>query len=316
MLAIFKYIEAVARSPKVVLITGETGTGKELIARAVHAASGRPGELLAVNTAELDDAMFSDALFGHKKGSYTGAEERRKGLVETAGSGSLFLDEIGDLGPRAQMKLLRLLESGEYLPIGADVPSVTDVRVIAATNRDLEAAVAAGTFRRDLFFRLTVHRVRLPPLRERMDDLPLLFDHFLAKAASELGLPEPPSYPPRLLERMAAYDFPGNVRELEAMVFDAASRRSGRCLDTRTFTGLAALRSAKRGAAPRQVPVPFATEFPATLPSARALLDKLYATALERTGGSQSAAARLIGVSQQTLSNWMRRQRSEDAGDS
>jgi DNA-binding NtrC family response regulator len=135
--------------------------------------------------------------------------------------------------------------------------------------------------------------------------------------AGKLGLPEPPSYPPRLLQRMAAYDFPGNVRELEAMVFDAATRRSGRCLDTRTFTGLAALRSAKgRTASPVPAAIPTTFDFPATLPTARSLIDKLYAAALERTGGSQSAAARLIGVSQQTLSNWMRRRRSEGSGDS
>lgn len=316
MLTIFKYIEAIARSPKVVLVTGETGTGKELIAQAIHKASGRSGELLAVNTAELDDAMFSDTLFGHKKGAYTGAEERRKGLVEAAGSGTLFLDEIGDLGPRTQTKLLRLLEAGEYLPIGSDVPSRTDVRIIAATNRDLEAAVAAGTFRRDLFFRLSLHRVRLPPLRERMDDLPLLFDHFLKKAAAELGLGSPPEYSARHLARMANYDFPGNIRELEAMVFDAVSRSVGRCLDSRRFRGLTALRSAQRSSTSTvTAPLRDAIDFPSTLPTARDLMDKLYAAALSRTGGSQSAAAKLIGVSQQTLSNWMRRQETGDVDD-
>lgn len=316
MIATFKYAEAIARSPKVVLITGETGTGKELFARAIHRASGRPGELLAVNTAEFDETMFSDVLFGHRKGAYTGAEERRKGIVEAAGAGTLFLDEIGDLGLRVQAKLLRLLESGEYLPIGTDEPSRTSVRVIAATNRDLESAVADGSFRRDLFFRLSVHRVRIPPLREREGDLPLLFDHFLAKAAADIGLPSVPRYDRGVLSDLEKYDFPGNVRELENLVYDAVSGSPGGTLDGHRFRDL------PRRSAPHTSPETGGSagqecsgdQFPRDLPSARELQDRLYRAAMERTGGSQSAAARLIGVSQQTLSNWARRNRpsSED----
>jgi two-component system nitrogen regulation response regulator GlnG len=306
MRSIFKYIEAIAKSPKVVLITGETGTGKELVAQAIHAASGRPGQMLAVNAAELDDSMFSDTLFGHRKGAYTGADERRKGLVEAAGEGTLFLDEIGDLGMQAQTKLLRFLESGESLPIGIDVPAKTKVRVVTATNRDIDAAAAGGTFRRDLYYRLSVHRIRIPPLRERREDISLLLDHFLRTAAAELGLAAAPAYPPSFPEQLENYDFPGNVRELGALVFDAVSRSSGATLDTTVFRNLPEGPHRADGADCADVGL-----FSQKLPRARLLLDDLYATALERTGGNQNAAAKLIGVSQQTLSSWLRRNHRE-----
>ena len=183
MLAMFRYAEAIARSTHPVLITGETGTGKELVARALHRFSGRGGELVAVNVAGLDDTMFSDTLFGHTKGSYTGADRPRAGLIASAAEGTLFLDEIGDLTVASQVKLLRLLQDGTFYPLGADHPRQSLARVVVATNCDVARAVSARTFRQDLYYRLRTHHLTLPPLRKRTEDLPLLVAHLLQKAA-------------------------------------------------------------------------------------------------------------------------------------
>ena len=191
MRAIFQYAEAVAPTPLPILVTGETGVGKELIARAIHAPERPPGPFLPVNVAGLDDALFSDALFGHKRGGFTGADRDRPGLVEQAAGGTLFLDEIGDLSPASQVKLLRLLQEGTYYPIGSDVMKRADIRVLVATNRDLRALQASGGFRKDLYYRLQAHHLHLPPLRERREDLPLLVAHFLAEGGPRAGPPRP-----------------------------------------------------------------------------------------------------------------------------
>jgi transcriptional regulator of acetoin/glycerol metabolism len=167
MLAIFRYLEAIAASPAPVLVSGESGTGKELIAAALHRLSGRSGELVAVNVAGLDDQMFSDTLFGHVRGSFTGAERSREGLIASAADGTLFLDEIGDLTTASQVKLLRLLQDGSYYPLGADSPKRSRARVVVATNVDVLEGVAKGSFRKDLYYRLRTHHVQLPPLRAR-----------------------------------------------------------------------------------------------------------------------------------------------------
>lgn len=187
MRSIFQYIESVAQSSQPVLITGESGVGKELIAHSVHALSRRPGRLVAVNVAGLDDLVFADTLFGHVKGAFTGAIEPRKGVIEEAADGTLFLDEIGDLSLQSQVKLLRFLQEGEYFPLGSDRPKRARVRVVASTNRDLDAMQASGQFRKDLFFRLCTHSVHVPPLRERKDDIPLLLDYFLSFAGFHLS---------------------------------------------------------------------------------------------------------------------------------
>jgi transcriptional regulator with PAS, ATPase and Fis domain len=219
MFRLFAYLEAIATGSNPALITGETGTGKELIARAIHNLSGRRGPFVAVNVAGLDDTMFSDTLFGHRPGAFTGAVGTRKGMIEAAGRGTLFLDEIGDLSEASQVKLLRVLQEREYHTLGDDVPKRLEARVIAATHQDL------SRLRRDLYFRLRSYHVRIPPLRERLGDLPLLVNHIVREAAQDLGK-QPPVVPERLYRVLGRYDFPGNIRELRAMVFDAVARHT------------------------------------------------------------------------------------------
>ncbi len=165
MRGIFKYIEAIAATPLPVLITGETGVGKELVARAIHNLSQRRGEFVAVNAAGVDDNLFADTLFGHIKGAFTGADKPRRGLIEQAADGTLFLDEIGDLRIESQVKLLRLLQEGKYYSLGSDMPKMSDARLVAATHQDLAALQSAGQFRKDLYFRLQAHHIHIPPLR-------------------------------------------------------------------------------------------------------------------------------------------------------
>ncbi|HEX6087234.1 MAG TPA: sigma-54 dependent transcriptional regulator [Thermoanaerobaculia bacterium] len=219
MIRVFAYLEVIARGSHPALITGETGTGKELIARALHDLSGRRGPFVAVNVAGLDDTMFSDTLFGHRPGAFTGASGTRRGMIEQAGRGTLFLDEIGDLAEASQVKLLRVLQEREYYTLGDDTPKRLEARVIAATHQD------PARLRRDLYFRLRSYHVRIPPLRERLGDLPLLVNHIVREAAQDLGK-QPPVVPERLYRALGRYDFPGNIRELRAMVFDAVARHT------------------------------------------------------------------------------------------
>jgi DNA-binding NtrC family response regulator len=219
MIRLFAYLEVIARGSHPALITGETGTGKELIARALHELSGRRGPFVAVNVAGLDDTMFSDTLFGHRPGAFTGASGTRRGMIEQAGRGTLFLDEIGDLAEASQVKLLRVLQEREYYTLGDDVPKRLEARVIAATHQD------PARLRRDLYFRLRSYHVRIPPLRDRAGDLPLLVNHIVREAAQDLSK-QPPVVPERLYRALGRYEFPGNIRELRAMVFDAVARHT------------------------------------------------------------------------------------------
>jgi two-component system response regulator HydG len=214
---LFSYAEVVARGSNPILITGESGSGKELMARGIHDLSELRGPFIAVNVAGLDDTMFSDTLFGHKPGAFTGATAPRRGMAELAAGGTLFLDEIGDLAESSQVKLLRLLQEREYYPLGSETPRRLDARVIAATHQD------PARLRRDLYFRLRAYNIRIPPLRDRLADLPLLTEKFVAEAASDLGKASP-AVPQRLYRMLSSYDFPGNVRELRALVFDAVAR--------------------------------------------------------------------------------------------
>jgi DNA-binding NtrC family response regulator len=301
MLAAFSYLEAVAGSPHPLLIEGESGVGKELVARAAHALSGRRGPLVAVNVAGLDDAVFADTLFGHTRGAFTGAAEARPGMVEQAAGGTLFLDEIGDLSIASQVKLLRLLQEGEYFPLGSDRPKRLQARVVVATHHDLGARQAAGTFRRDLYYRLCMHQLRVPPLRERRADVPLLLDHFLEEAAHSLGKKKP-SAPKELALLLGTYHFPGNVRELKAMVYDAVSLHKERVLSMEQFKK-ALERAGAGGRAHDRAPLqgnPFAAV--ELLPSIHDAVELLVNEALSRSGGNQTVAARLLGITQSALS--------------
>ncbi len=315
MHAIFRYLEAIAPSPQPVLVAGESGTGKELIARALHRLSGRSGNLVAVNVAGLDDQMFSDTLFGHVRGSFTGADRSREGLIASAADGTLFLDEIGDLTIASQVKLLRLLQDGSYYPLGADQARQSRARVVVATNVDVLGGVARGTFRKDLYYRLRTHHLQLPPLRERAGDLQPLVEAFAKKAAKALKKPLP-SIPPALYQLLNTYSFPGNLRELEAMVFDAVARHQGTILSLQSFRELLNTR-------PDDEPAPAeAGEAPATpdawlaidpLPTLQQAEERLVAEALRRADGNQGVAAGLLGISRQALNKRLARQRQ--AGD-
>lgn len=301
MRAIFHYIEAVARSRKPILITGETGTGKELLARAVHAASGLSGPHVAVNIAGLDDNMFSDTLFGHKKGAYTGADKDRSGLVVKAEGGTLLLDEIGDLSESSQVKLLRLLEERIYYPIGSDVPEKSNACIIACSNHNIEGLVAKGKFRKDLYFRLKIHHIHIPPLRDRITDIPLLFEHFLKEASGSMEK-KMPSMPDELITLLSTYHFPGNIRELQAMVYDAvAQNRTGR-LSLDIFKGLMRQQGSEQAMEAGSI-ADILGRFP-TLKDAETLL---VSEALKRSSGNQGIAASLLGISRQALNQRLKK---------
>jgi len=304
MRAAFHYIEVVAGTRQPIMISGETGVGKELIARAIHALSGCRGEFVSVNVAGLDDNLFTDTLFGHKKGAFTGADQAREGLIAKASGGTLFLDEIGDLNEMSQIKLLRLLQEREYYPVGSDLVRKSDARIVLASNRDLQQLIASGLFRNDLYYRLCAHRVHIPPLRERPDDIPLLLNHFLALAATTLHKKKPT--PPRELPvLLALYPFPGNVRELEALVFDAVARHTGGVLSMDSFrqvigdqpTGTATDVSGSR---PEGETNPF-IEFFGHFPTIAEVEAYLIEQAMKRTKGNQGMAAKLLGMGRQTL---------------
>jgi DNA-binding NtrC family response regulator len=312
MRALFQYVEAVAPSGEPVLITGETGVGKELLAETIHRLSGRSGNLVPVNVAGLDDTLFSDTLFGHRKGAYTGAADAREGLVAQAGGGTLFLDEIGDLSMAAQVKLLRLIQDQAYFPIGSDVARNSDVRVICATNRDLRRRIADGQFREDLYFRLSVHQMHMAPLRERAEDIPLLLAHFLDAAAQDLGK-ETPAVPPELHTLLGNYHFPGNVRELRAMVYDAlALHRAGPVLATARFK---ALIQQQRGIGETiQTPAAEAQliHIPARFPTLREAEAELMRQALARASQNQGVAAVLLGISRPALNRRLAQLKGRD----
>ncbi|MCB2184069.1 MAG: sigma-54 dependent transcriptional regulator [Desulfobulbaceae bacterium] len=302
MFNVFHYIETIAPSSQPVLISGETGVGKELASRSIHKASGRHGSLVAVNVAGLDDEVFSDTLFGHTRGAYTGAGNSRDGQVKKAAAGTLFLDEIGDLSMKSQVKLLRLLQEKEYLPLGADTPQKSDARIIVATNQDLAEQVKENCFRKDLYFRLYAHHVALPPLRRRFDDLPLLVPHFVRLASRDFGKKEL-RVPKELYPFLENYTFPGNIRELKAMIFDAVSRQKGNTLGLDSFRehlGSAQI-SMKPGKQEKHSNVSFGQQ----LPSVKEVRLLLVKEALSRSGGNISLAARLIGLSRQSLSQFM-----------
>jgi DNA-binding NtrC family response regulator len=304
MQATFRYIESIAPTSETILLTGETGTGKELFAEAIHASSGVKGPLVKINSAGLDDSVFADTLFGHNRGAYTGADSDRKGLIQQANTGTLFLDEIGDLSAASQIKLLRLLESREYYPLGSDLPRSTSARFLIATNRSLPELVADQKFRRDLYFRLQTYEIRIPSLRDRKDDLPLLLDHFHDLAARTLGKKQL-AVPPELLTLLETYDFPGNVRELRSMVFNAVSRQREKMLSLKSFReAMGAVGEELRAETGEQAMV-----FPERLPTLKAVTEGLIEEALGRSKGNQAIAAGLLGITPQALSKRLKRRK-------
>jgi len=306
MKAIFQYAEVVARTRQPVMITGETGTGKELMAKAIHQLSGRKGELVALNVAGLDDIMFSDTLFGHKKGAFTGADQAREGMIACAGGGTLFLDEIGDLNEASQIKLLRLLQEQEYYPVGSDAIRKSDARIILATNRDLQGLITAGKFRKDLYYRLCTHQIEIPPLRERLDDIPLLLDHFLTSAAIEFNKKKP-TPPNELATLLQLYSFQGNIRELEAMVFDAVARHTSGILSMESFrkaTGNE--QSLLQSSSPTAAEEKSLSAFFGHFPNISEVEDYMINEAMKLAKGNQGMAASLLGMSRQTLNNRLR----------
>ncbi|TAK00894.1 MAG: FHA domain-containing protein [Candidatus Manganitrophaceae bacterium] len=225
MQQIYRLIEDVSNHAVTVLIRGEHGTGKELVARAVHEASPRRKEpFVAVNCAAIPLDLIESELFGYEKGAFTGAHAAQKGKIEEANKGTLFLDEIGELSPAAQAKLLRFLQGKVVVRLGSARETAVDTRVVAATNKDLERAVEAGTFRADLYYRIKVVQILLPPLRERREDIPLLAAHFLQRLAEEMNLPSIPMLTPGALHRLQAAEWPGNVRQLENAFYSALVR--------------------------------------------------------------------------------------------
>ncbi len=288
-------IERVGPTEARVLVTGESGTGKELVAAAVHASSRRNGRaFVTVNCAAIPRDLVESEMFGHERGAFTGATERRMGRFELAHEGTLFLDEIGDLSAEAQAKLLRTLETGELQRIGAESTIRTDVRIVSATNRRLEDEVSAGNFREDLFFRLNVFPISLPPLRERMDDLPILVAHLAERVRPRQAA----SFTPAALEAMAAYSWPGNVREL-ANLIERLSILCGPTVDA------AAVRGVLRGGGPS--PVPSVT---LGLPLSDALDEyerNLITAAMAQAEGNVAEAARVLQTDRANLYRRMRR---------
>ena len=286
---VMSMVARAAESATTVLVTGESGTGKELVARAIHEASNRKDErFVAVNCSAIPESLIESELFGHEKGAFTGAENRRIGRFEQADGGTLFLDEIGDIPLNIQVKLLRVLQERTFERIGSGEIIRVDVRIVAATNRSLEHDIADGRFREDLFYRLNVVGIEIPPLRKRRADIPVLVEHFLTRYADEHGK-RVTSIAPEALDRLVKYSFPGNVRELGNIIEQAVVLSRGETITT------------------RDIPIRVASEAEEPVISAgiEEQVSHLERTALRRAmreaGGNKSAAARLLGISERKV---------------
>jgi DNA-binding NtrC family response regulator len=316
MRALFQYMEVVAGSRQPILITGETGVGKELVAQAIHTLSGCKGAFIAINVAGLDDHMFSDVLFGHKKGSFTGADQVREGIIARAAGGTLFLDEIGDLNEMSQLKLLRLLQEREYYPVGSDQTRKSDAHIVLATNCDLKERIAAGKFRNDLYYRLCGHQVQVPPLRERKADLPQLLDHLIREEAKKLNI-APPSYPTELIQLLETYHFPGNVRELQGMVSDAVPRNKSKMLSLESFRQAMSANgvqcpSLMHGSKDEDTTLRNLDLIWGHFPTLNEAQDLLIDTALQVAKGNQGIAANMLGLKRQTLNMRLKVKKESD----
>jgi len=307
MQEVFRLVEQVAQARSTVLITGESGTGKELIAKAIHEASPRATKpFVTVNSSNIPSELLESELFGHTRGAFTGAVAAKKGLFEVADGGSIFLDEIGDIPPETQVRLLRVIQEREFTPLGDTSPRRVDVRIIAATNIDLREAVRQGTFREDLYYRLAVVPIELPPLRDRREDVLPLAQHFIDKYNEENGRNVSEQIAPDVLALLEAYSWPGNVRELEnaierAVVIAPGDEITRECLRPEIADPQAVIASAQEGSSVAAVQdigrgVNFYDEV-------RRFEIDLIRRALEQTGGHQSRAARLLGMNATTLNS-------------
>jgi DNA-binding NtrC family response regulator len=298
---LFTLIGKVAGTNASILITGESGTGKELVARAIHFNSRRAeGPFLAINCGALNENLLEAELFGYEKGAFTGAAARREGLLKAADGGTIFLDEIGEVTPALQVKLLRALQEREVLPVGARAAVAFDARVVAATNRDLEAEVRAGRFREDLFYRLSVIPIKVPPLRERRGDVPLLARHFAARFAREMGVGER-ELSPEALTALVNYPWPGNIRELMNAVEHAVALSTERIRPEHLPDKL---RSAR-----------VATNDPEGAVVTLEELERAHIlTVLAHTGGNKTRAAELLGIDLSTLYRKLRKYEEEGSG--
>ncbi|MBW3551405.1 MAG: sigma-54 dependent transcriptional regulator, partial [Proteobacteria bacterium] len=313
LVEVFKKVEKVAGTDISVLITGETGTGKELIASEIHRRSPRAkGPFVVVNCGAIPENLLESELFGHVKGSFTGAARDHAGLFRAAHGGTLFLDEIGDMSLSAQAKVLRVLQDGVVTRIGGSKPVAVDVRVLAATNKNVEEEIAAGRFREDLYYRLNVVPIAVPALRERREDIPLLVAHFVQTLSAQEGLTAR-TIAPDAVEALAQLDWPGNVRELENLCWRLAA------LAPSDAVGLADVDDAFGHAVPQPLAPPPAADWDAQLrawtreqlaagtrdlhATARERLDRvLLEAALEHTGGRRAEAAARLGLGRNTLS--------------
>jgi len=307
LLEIFKTVGRVARRDVTVLITGESGTGKELVARAIHAASPRAERpLVAVNTAAIPRELLESELFGHERGAFTGAVESREGRFREAAGGTLFLDEIGDMPEDLQAKLLRVLQDGEVTPVGGGRPQKIDVRVVAATHRDLDAAVAEGRFREDLLYRLRVVPMHIPPLRERREDIPVLAYHFVERYAADLTA-GPCFLSDTAVDTLETHDWPGNVRELENCIKRALVLATGDVLTSDDFaflseTGTRSAGPSLDGLVRSEVTAALEQDDPGVYRSILERVERpLLETVLRRTDGNQIRAAALLGINRNTL---------------
>lgn len=308
MRALFNYIEAIAESREPVLITGETGVGKELISRSIYDISNMKGEFVAVNVGGLDDTMFSDALFGHKKGAYTGAGQDREGLIVKASEGTILLDEIGDLNNISQVKLLRLIEDGTYYALGSDIPGKSNVRIIASTNHDLQKLIEDNKFRKDLYYRLSAIQLHIPPLRERREDIPLLLEHFLEDASRSLKKKKP-SYPQELIDLLSSYSFPGNIRELKAIILDSVAKHRSGILSLNSFKEY--IKNKSKDLDPN---LSFNTngalvmpEISGRFPTLKEINKFIISEAIKRSNGNQGIAASMLGITRQALNSRLKK---------
>ncbi|MBF0124958.1 MAG: sigma-54-dependent Fis family transcriptional regulator [Magnetococcales bacterium] len=305
MLATMQCLESVALSREPILLLGESGVGKGLAVKALHRLSCPEAPLVPVNVAGLDDAMFADTLFGHIKGAFSGAISQRPGLVAASQNGILFLDEIGDISTVSQLKLLQLIQERNYSPIGSDHYYPCQSRIVCATNADLERQVAAARFRPDLYYRLKVHKIRIPPLRERQEDIPLLARYFLDEAAQQMGK-ESPTPPPELFTLLCCHSFPGNVRELRALCYDAVAKHTKGVLSLAVFQESLASTSDTGpaiAAASSGDKLAILNSFPSLEEAELFLIQE----ALKRTKGNQTIAASLLGISRRALNGRLSR---------